>query len=233
LKRWRAWLEIGSCGTCRRRSDSGLKLFDHPLEVGSRRDLVALAEEVGLVDDPAPQEALQYLGPGAAIHGRGYPGILLPDPPLELIEYFRSPPEDRQIDVTEEGRVGLARNREVLGGEYQLCDTASHLQRRFGLCQGRLSQSRAALLIVSGGWHIDGVVKPDCGLNLVGALGGVPAQVELGEAVPDVLCGVVGAGRLSVGKLEIAEDGEPISLGAEAVPQSGPTAPVQGFGLPH
>ena len=77
----------------------------------------------------------------------------------------------------------------MLGGEDELRDPASDLQRRSGVRQSRLGQTRAAVFIVRGPWQVDRVVKPDGGLDLVGALRG--ARLRSNWARQSRMCSAV------------------------------------------
>ena len=41
-----------------------------------------------------------------------------PNPPLKLVEHIRGSPQNRQVDVAEQGRVGIGRDLQMLGGHY-------------------------------------------------------------------------------------------------------------------
>jgi hypothetical protein len=70
-------------------------------------------------------------------------------------------------------------------------------------------------------------VKPHRGLHLVGSLGELATEVELGQAVVDVGGVVVGSAWLSVGAGKMGKDRASATVRAQALPQCYPASMVE------
>ena len=110
------------------------QLSDDSLEIRSRLGLVETPEVFRLVDWLPAKKAGEDLRSGRAVGGLRHPVILLPNAALKLSEAVRRPTQNGQVDIAEQLGIGVARDREMAGGQNQLREAAE------GVCRSRARQ---------------------------------------------------------------------------------------------
>ena len=131
--------------------------------------------------------------------------------------------EDGEVEVDEEGRVGVGFGRMRLGGEDQRADLRGELAGNSRVGEGAGGEGGAFGFVTGRTGIVDGVVKPEGGFDGEGLNGEGARGVELRETFVEVAPVVVEAVGLSVGGGEQAKGGRRIAARAEGVSEISPT----------
>jgi hypothetical protein len=182
---------------------------------------------VGLINGWPAEKLSQHSRSLPTIHRLGNPGILLPDLCFKCSKQVRLPPQDSQVDVTDQLLIHFGGEGDMSGDEDETGYAFDGVSWNSSFAQSSTSELGTFLLVVGRSGHVHGIMKPQGHLNAVWMISQGTVVIQFAEAFLNMFGVVVCALGLPICSRKLGKNPFIISLGPQAKPELGPSLLIQ------